>query len=353
MASHADARSSPGRRIGLGVVVLGLLVVAVAVSGIEWSAVVGQLLAADPVFVAAALAASLLAQLAWAGVTATTLRAVVPDASRSRVRLGYLTGTFAKQVLPFGHAGGVPLLAYVLSEDLDVDYRTVFASVTASELLIFLASLTVAIVGAFVFLLTGPVPWVAAATTLAVAAAAAALAALVGRRALRSDVFTRAALAAAAVGRLTLGRLVPGVRDSLEPAAVSRGVENFVTVFRRATADRRRLARSAALALLGWLLFAAPLFLSFRAVGGELSLALALVLVPAGGLASLLPTPGGLGGAEVGTAGAAVLLTGASVELAAAGVLLFRIATYWFVVAVGGAASLYLSVGAFDLRRSV
>jgi len=75
--------------------------------------------------------------------------------------------------------------------------------------------------------------------------------------------------------------------------------------------------------------------------------------VPAGGLASLLPTPGGLGGAEVGTAGAAVLLTGASVELAAAGVLLFRIATYWFVVAVGGAASLYLSVGAFDLRRSV
>lgn len=79
-------------------------------------------------------------------------------------------------------------------------------------------------------------------------------------------------------------------------------------------------------------------------------LALSLVLVPAGGLATLLPTPGGLGGTEVGTAAALVVLTGATVDVAAAAVLLYRVASYWFVVLVGGASSLYLSVGFADLR---
>lgn len=344
----AERKTTPGRRLGLGVAVLVALVALVVLTDVDPAAILAQLTTADPRYLVLALVASLVAQLAWAAVTGLFLRTLDGNIPSDRVGVGYLAGTFAKQVLPFGHAGGVPLLAYVFSSDLKLDYRETFAAVTASELVIFCSSLVVAAVGFCWYLLTTPA---AAGSPGLLAVSAVALVGLVaGVARYGRQTLTETAQGLATLGRLTLGRLVPSVRGRLTPEAVERGVSGFFETFDRATADRSVVARAAVIGLVGWVLFTLPLYFGFLAVGHSMPLALSLVLVPAGGLATLLPTPGGLGGTEVGTAAALVVLTGATVDVAAAAVLLYRVASYWFVVLVGGASSLYLSVGFADLR---
>jgi hypothetical protein len=339
------------RRLVLGLAALAALAVVVAASDVNPAAILAELASADPVWLALALATSLLAQLAWGTVTALFLRAPAPDASPDRIRVGYLSGTFAKQVLPFGHAGGVPLLAFVLAGDLDVPYRQVLPSVAASELLIFVCSLAVAAAGLVGFAATsGLVGTGVLLSGLALAALAGVAVALAFDR--REAALRRGTLVLAALGRATLGRLVPRTREALSPTAVTAAVSEFLDAFDRATADRTTVVRAAVVGLAGWVLFALPFYFGFRAVGVSVPAAMALFVVPAGGLASILPTPGGLGGSEVGTTAAVVLLVGVGVDAAAAGVLLYRVATYWFVVAVGGAAALYLSVGVASLWRA-
>lgn len=346
-----SGRVGVSRRLVLGLAALAALAVVVASADLDPGAILAELAAADPLWLALALATSLLAQLVWGTVTADFLRPSAPDASADRVRLGYLSGTFAKQVLPFGHAGGVPLLAFVLAGDLDVPYREVLPSVAASELTIFVCSLAVAAAGLVGFAVTtglvGTGVLVSGLVLAVVAGLALALAFDHREAALR-----RGTLLLAAIGRGTLGRLVPRTRAALSPTAVSAAVSEFLASFDRATEDRATVARAALLGAVGWVLFALPFYFAFRAVGVPLSPTMALFVVPAGGLASILPTPGGLGGSEVGTTAAVVVLAGVGVDAAAAGVLLYRVATYWFVVAVGGACALYLSVGVSALWRA-
>ncbi|WP_164974777.1 lysylphosphatidylglycerol synthase transmembrane domain-containing protein [Halegenticoccus tardaugens] len=346
-ASYAvEPKPNGRRRIAFGLGVVASLLAVVVVADVDWSAIAAEVVAADPRLLAAAFLASLLAQLAWSSVTATFL-GTVESVPTDRVRVGYLAGTFAKQVLPLGHAGGVPLLAYVLAEDLELDYRRTFAAVTASELVIFLGSLVVAVAGFGWFVLTAAPAAGGGTGTVAVALAAvlAVVAALVGCLRHRRSALRRSALAGGAVGRATVGRLLPRAGRRLAPDAIDRGLADFFEAFDRATADRRTVVRAAAFALCGWLLFALPLHLGFLAVGHHPPLALSLFVVPAAGLATLLPTPGGLGGTEIGAAAAIVLLTGTAVDVVAAAVLLYRVATYWLVVLVGGVCSLYLSAG--------
>jgi hypothetical protein len=335
-----------GRRLALGVGVVAVVGLLVSFAGVDWGGVLAELRAADPVPILLALAAVAMGQVLWGLATGELVGAVRPDFRAHRAVTPYLIGTFLKQVLPFGHAGGVPLLAYVVSDRLDVEYRPTLAAVTASELVVLLASLTVAAVGVAGVATAAGVDPVAAGTPFFVLVAVAGA----GVR-LRGALVRGGAATAAAVGRVTLGRLVPSLRGRLEPAAVDRAVGEYLAALDRAAADRAALARAGGYALLGWLAFSVPLVLSFDAVGASLPLPLAFLLVPAGGLATLLPTPGGLGGAEVGTAAAVVVATGLPLEVTAAGVVCYRVATYWFPVVGCGLVAGAVAVRTGSLPR--
>src|SRR6056297_1257003 len=141
MATVSKERAGYGRLllgVGLAVVLLGGLFVSLDVS-----AILAALAAADPLLVALAAALSLLAQLCWSLTTTTILEGVDGSLPRRRIQLGYLSGTFGKQILPMGNTGGSAILAYVIAEDLNRRFRDVFAAVTASELLVFVGSVGV------------------------------------------------------------------------------------------------------------------------------------------------------------------------------------------------------------------
>ncbi|WP_224335764.1 lysylphosphatidylglycerol synthase transmembrane domain-containing protein [Haloprofundus halobius] len=348
--TNVTRAGSMRKRVGVGVAVVVVLAVLVALSGVSWRGIFLELQTMDPVLLVVALVASLLAQLAWSSSTLLFLRTVDPAVSTGRVRLGYLTGTFAKQILPFGHAGGVPLMAYVLAEEMDLDYRDTFASVTASELVVFVASLAVAGLGFGWFAVADGVAsgteLVALGLVGVLALVALAIAGFVKRR----TAFRRLVHGIALVGRTVFRRAGPRLQHRLTPEAVERGLDEFFSTFDRATGDRRTVVRAATFAVVGWVLFALPLYLGSLAVGQSLPLALVLFVVPAAGLATLLPTPGGLGGTEVGLTAAVVFLAEVGLETAAAAVLVYRVCSYWFLLLVGGLSSLFLSVGLRELR---
>ena len=323
----------------LAVVLLSLLVLA-----LDTSALTSALLNADPGLVALAVCVSLAAQLCWSLTTVWILRSIDGSLPRGRLQLAYLSGTFGKQVLPLGNVGGAAILTYVVAEDLDQRFRDVFAAVTASELLIFGSSVGVAALG-LVGLVLDPVegldgPIVLAVLSITVAGLVAGTAVVAYRRHYLGHLVQQFAY----ILSLLVGRFSARLSRRLDPDRVARGVEVFMQSFERATDDTRRLATASVLGVFGWVAFGLALYYSFVAIGVEVPLGLALFMAPASGLATLLPTPGGLGSAEVGLTAAFSVLTPVSPELAAAAILLYRGVSYWLVISIGGLASLYLSL---------
>lgn len=326
--------------LGVGV---ALALFALLFLSLDVSATVGALTGADLRFVALAALLSLVAQFCWSLTTFTIVDGIDSSFPRHRVQLGYLSGTFGKQVLPLGNVGGSAILAYVLSEDLDRQFREMFAAVTASELLVFAGSLGVAMLG-LVALLVSPLPGLDGPVVFAILAAVVfALVAGGAVLAYRRHVVASLVERTAALVRATVGRVSMRVHRSLAPRRVANGVESFLAAFGAATGNTRRLVLASTLAVMGWIAFSYALLFGFGAVGVALPVGLALFLTPASGLATLLPTPGGLGGTEIGLTAVLTVLTGAPPEVAAAGVIVYRLVTYWLVVSVGALASLYLS----------
>ena len=95
------------------------------------------------------------------------------------------------------------------------------------------------------------------------------------------------------------------------------------------------LAVAVGVAYLGWVFFALPVYLSGLAPSLPVPALLVAFLVPAGST----PSPGGLAAME----GTLVVLLGTLTALMASEALavmtVYRPTSYWFVVAVGGAAA--------------
>jgi len=143
--------------------------------------------------------------------------------------------------------------------------------------------------------------------------------------------------------RATLGRISVRVHRSLAPERVRSGTDSFLDAFGTATGETRRLVLATTVAVLGWVAFSMALYVGVLAVGAPIPLGFALFLTPAAGVVTLLPTPGGLGSTEIGLTAAITVLVATPPAVVAAGVIVFRLVTYWLVVAAGGLASLYLS----------
>jgi uncharacterized protein (TIRG00374 family) len=330
-------RQFAGTALALGLLVLLLL-------GLDTGALAAALASADPALVGGAAAAALVAQFVWSLTTATLLRGADGSLPRRRIQLGYLSGTFGKQILPLGTVSGTAVMAYVIAEDADRRFRDVFAAVAASELVIFGSSLSVAVLG---LLGLAVVPGSGLDSPLVLAFAVGIGATLVVGVALvayRRAGLGRAVVALAGIVHRLVGPVSGRVARLVDPDRVAPTVDSFLAEFEATTGDRRRIAIATSLAVAGWLSIGVALYCGLAAVGVTVPVALALFLAPASGLATLLPTPGGLGGAELGLTAAFTLLTGVTVEQAAAGVLLYRFATYWLVLSVGGLATAYLSV---------
>lgn len=250
----------------------------------------------------------------------------------------YGTSIFVKGIVPLANAAAPAIYAYTYDRVTGLGYDRTLAVSTIAEAVTMVTSIALTLLGVALVAARADGVDVRLVVTLAaiLAAGVVAVAAVVlYRRALVGRLAGGVARGVAA----TLGQVSTRVRRATTPASVDAGVARYYRTIDVVGADRAAVATAAALTMAAWILYATPLYLSALAIGADVGLGVAFVLVPAGGLAAVVPLPGGLGGYEVGVAGGLVLLAGLAPATAAAAVILYRLSAYWFLVVVGGVAA--------------
>ena len=300
---------------------------------IGWGEILSTLRGAELRWLAVACLSSTLCLVIWAKSWDVILAVVDVDIPIQSLVSTYFAGTFADYVTPFGKAGGGPFIAYILSTDGRVSYQESLAGVVIADLLNMLPFFTFAGFGFVALFVQGSVPARAEPLVggLALLAFGIPVAVYLGWR-------HRTVVERLAVG---LSRPVAARTSRVDVDSLKDRVDEFYDRLDRIAAHPKELAITLAYSYVGWLFFAAPLFLAGQTVGVSIDPALVLFIVPASTLAGVAPTPGGLGGVEVAIVGLLVALTPVNTATAAAIALVYRVASYWYVLGVGGVAAFY------------
>ncbi len=307
----------------------------------------------DPAPFALGLLAVLLAVVCWAESMRRVLLAAGGTASPGRLFTAYSAGMFAKQVLPMGNAGGPAIMAYAVERETDLDFKRSLAVVTVGDFLGLLSTLVLALVGVAYVVLTVPQNRLIQAVQVGIAVFAVFLLSMAILLLYRRDVLRWVALGVARLLRDTVGQVFQRVEHALHPERVEANLDRYFETVDEATADPGSLLPAAGLALAGWTLFAVPLYTAAMAVDVPISFGLVLFVVPAGGLATLVPLPGGIGGVEFAVAGMVVALTGLDLAVAGAIVILYRLCVYWFLVLIGVASLVYTATSVSTFTTDV
>jgi uncharacterized protein (TIRG00374 family) len=322
--------------------ILGLLAAAVVLGAfllaVDPQEVARLVVGADPLLFAVGFPSVLVALVCRSEAYRRLFGAAGADLSVGEGLGTYGTSTFVKQVVPLGHVGGPAVVAYAYDRATALGYDRAIAVSTVGEAVSLFTSVGLTVLGVSLVAsraggadggLLVTLAAILVAGTVAVAAIVLYRRAFVGRLARGT-----ARVVAASVGRLS-----DRVRRATTPETVDAGVARYYRTVDHVGADRTAVATAVALTSTAWVLYAAPLYLCALAVGVDVGVGVAFVLVPAGGLATVVPLPGGLGGYEVGMTGGMVLLAGVDPAAAAAAVLLYRLAGYWLLVLFGGVAA--------------
>lgn len=333
----------------LGLLV-GAVVLAAFVLAVDAAAVARLVVGADPLPFLLSFPAVLVALGFRSEAYRRLVRAAGSGLSVGRGFGTYGASTFVKQVVPLGHVGGPAVVAYAYDRATGLGYDRTMAISTVGEAISLFTSVGLTVLGVVLVATRAEGAEGGLLFTLAaimVAGTVSGTAVVLYRRAFVG----RLARGAARGLAVTVGRLSPRVRRATAPDSVDAGVARYYRTLDGVGADRPAVAAAVALTAAAWVLYATPLYLCAVAVGLDVGVGVAFVLVPAGGIATVIPLPGGLGGYEVGMAGGLVLLAGVDPAGAAAAVLLYRLAGYWLLVLVGGVAAALTDVTAPDLEH--
>ena len=311
----------------VALVLLGLLA-----AGIGIEEIAAELADADPRWLALGCLSTAVGLLSWARAWQVVLRVVGVSVSFRKLVVTYYAATFANYVTPLGQAGGEPFIAYVLSRDTEASYEDSLASVVTADLLNLLPFFTFAAVGTAVLAVRTTLPQEIQGVAVALAVFAVGVPAVAG---------------AGWRFRMPLGRLLVRVASPvarrtrfLSVESIRERLRELNEAFERIAADPRALAHALVFSYVGWLFFALPLYFAVLAVGGTISLWLVFFIVPASTLAGLTPSPGGLGGVEAALVGLLVVLAGFTTASGYATATIYRLASYWFALGVGGLAAI-------------
>lgn len=314
----------------LAVVLVYLLGVAIG-----WGETIQRLRTAHLGWVAVACASSLVCLAVWGKMWQVVLEAVGVSVTYKKVVVTFFAATFANYVTPMGQAGGEPLIAYVLSRDTEASYEQSLASVVIADVLRIFPFFTAAGVGLGYLVFERQLPDIVETVAVVLIALAVGLPTLIVVSWRHRHPVQRGVLRMLS----PVARRTEFVSLDSARARIDRLYESFELI----AGSRRTVLVSVALGYVGWVLFALPLYFSGLALDLPVSVILVFFLVPATVVVSFTPFPGGLGAIE----GTLVILLTALATLSAGEALavttVYRIASYWLVVAVGGAASLWVT----------
>ena len=301
---------------------------------IGWNSIFVTLRGADFKWVAVACLSTTISLVIWSRAWDTLLEVVGVDLPPFVITVTYIAATFADYLTPFGRAGGGPFVAYVLSRHDRADFQDSLASIVTADSLNLIPFFSFAAIGYVALVATGQFP--KQATTLlwglgVLFVLIPVLAYLFWTR--RELVEHLADAVVAPIARWT---------DRIDQHSIRGRVDAFYFRIDQMAVDRRALAETVGYAFAGWVFFTLPLYFAALTLDVHISPLVVLFVVPASTVAGFVPTPGGLGGVEAAIVGLVVALTGLAPGTAAALALIYRVASYVYVLLLGGVSMLYV-----------
>jgi len=334
--AHEDVtRPLPGRttalKILVGFAVAGVLVYLLGWA-VGWDATLQRLAGAELRWLAVACLSTAVGLAAWGKAWQVVLAECGVTVPYRKLVTTYFAATFANYVTPFGQAGGEPFIAYVLARDTSADYEESLASVVTADLLNLLPFFNFAAVGLGYLVVRAELVGAAADVAVGLAAMAVGVPAAVVvawryRAGVERFVLRLAAPVAARTARVDV-------------ASIEARIDRFYGSVDDIAANRRRLAYALVFSYAGWVCFALPLYFAGLTVGVPVGLLLVVFVVPASTIAGMVPTPGGLAAVEGALVALLVGLTAMGAADALAVATVYRLASYWFALVVGGLAAL-------------
>ncbi len=303
----------------------------------------------DPVVFSMGLVLVVVALVCWSEAMRPMLADAGGSVSARRTFVAFATSMTGRQLIPLGAIGGPALTAYAIDRESELSYDQTLAVVTVAEFLSTIASLSLAAAGLIVVAATGRVESRLRLFAVALLAFAALFLALAVTLWYRRRTVERLVLGALRFLELTVGARWDRLADAVDPSRAAASLQRFYDTIDLVAANRSSLTVSFTYHQLGWICMALPLYTSALALDADVSLALVAFVVPASLLVDILPLPGGLGGIEFVMAGMLTGLAGIDAVLAGAIVVLYRLCSYWFVIAVGGAAAVVGTVSVRDI----
>ena len=320
-------------KILVGFVVAGVLIYLLGVV-VGWNEIFSTLAGADFRWLAIACVSTAICLAAWGKAWQVVLGVLGIDVPFRKLVVTYYAATFANYVTPLGQAGGEPFIAYVLSKDTEANFEDSLASVVTADLLNLLPFFNFAALGLGFLLLQASLPERAEflAQGLAVLAVGVPGLIYVGWR--HRDGVEGAVL--------RFVRPIAGRTKRISVEGVRRRIDRFYASLERIAAEPWQLAYALTFSYAGWVFFALPLYFAGRTLGLPVDILVVLFVVPASTLAGLTPLPGGVGGVEIALVVLLVALTPLAAGPAAAVALVYRLASYWFALVIGGLATMWV-----------
>ena len=301
---------------------------------IGWGEIFATLRNADYKWVVVACASTTVSLVIWSKAWDVLLSVVDVEIPFSTLSVTYVAATFADYLTPFGRAGGGPFVAYVLSRNDRATFQDSLASIVTADSLNLVPFFTFAAAGFVALVATGEFPSSARTLLWGLGALFVILPLLGYLFWTRRD----------AVESLADAVLAPVAKrtDRLDPHRIRDRVDEFYGLVDRMAVDRRAIAMTLVYAFVGWVFFTLPLYFAALTLGVSISPLVVLFVVPASTVAGFVPTPGGLGGVEAAIVALIVALTALGPETAAGLALVYRVASFVYVLVIGGGAMLYL-----------
>lgn len=257
-----------------------------------------------------------------------TVQVSLPEITRWDCLTAFLSGVFVASIFPVGNVGGVVSAAYVLKENAGVPGSTTVGVLSAWEVLNMIASMSVAVVGILVVLLPGGRVDPAVLTLVGIFATIVVVTMILWQ--FRRSWLTTLSWHAARLLHAVVVRIAPTTAERFAPTILAARGRRFTAGFTTLTSRPRVLGQTVLVLVLAWTALGAALLVSFRSLGSELPIGVALLVPQVAGLAGIIPLPGGLGSIDATLVALLVSLTSEHLDTIGAAVLVFRVATYWW-----------------------
>lgn len=324
---------------GIAVLVLALFVLAIG-----WEEVLGAIARAALPLYAGAFLASGLTLLARSYVWHRVLGVV--DQRRPYWLVGglFLTAMFAKYVTPYGQVTSGVGMAAVVSRYYESAYEESLAAIVSADFLNYVPYYTFGGIGLAYLLLSDSAPGIVMDYLPLALGSLAMLLVIIAAVWFWRNVVVNSVVRVLVGLRSLIAGVAPAIATRLTRDNVTSRFRGFSVTLHLLSQDRRTMATAAVSAHIAWLGLAGALYLSALAVGISLPFGIVFLSVALSKLGFIMPTPGGVGGVEIALAAVLYLLSPMSGAVATAVAILYRFATYWFTILIGGISSIALTM---------